>query len=149
MTSPTKAQIGAAAQALSKADDNTYRNAHYINLAEAALTAAAGVTAPTQAQIDAAAKAIQDGFPSFEADAEAAQQVANVALTAAAGVGDQKLRDAILDRNAHLQRAERAVADTIERCALVADEYKRLEPRQAVIATEIAAHIRALQTEGK
>lgn len=44
------------------------------------------MTEPTQAQKDAAAKAIQDGFPSFEADAEAAQQVANVALTAAAGI---------------------------------------------------------------
>jgi hypothetical protein len=122
------------------------------------------MTTPTQAQIEAV-KCLDDIIRS-------ARQ-AYCALTAAAQVGEDDISEdwkrgyeaamksaaetyrnqlaaAITeDREHHIKNevalVERAIEHTIERCVQVADGFKRLEPRQAIIAAEIATAIRALK----
>jgi hypothetical protein len=79
---------------------------------------------PTQAQIDVARVQLMKWGALWWGTIP--DECISAMLTAAAQAGEQELKNAILDRNAHLQRAERAIKERDEmkeRCAQVVKEW--------------------------
>ena len=100
---------------------------------------------PTPAQIDAALKAANETVVKFSMGPQYITREAIVAaLTAAAEARDTFTATAWLDAEKKLETIE---AETIERCAQVADNF--IDPRDAFanLPGKIAAAIRALATE--
>lgn len=114
------------------------------------------MTTPTQAQIEAAALAVRELLPTNLK--VVSDQLAEAALTAAAQVGDDTISDLTTGGKPTAQVGEkfsaekyRALpkydAETIERCAQVADNF--IDPRDAWanLPGKIAAAIRKLKDE--
>jgi hypothetical protein len=118
------------------------QTAHDAERAIAALTAAAGVETmtPTQAQIDAARRAI--ALMHYGYTEEEAMGLATAALAAAAEVGP--LPQMVAQQNVRYEAAaiDRAIADTIDHCAQVAENFEWGKDDDN---TTLAARIRALK----
>ena len=95
---------------------------------------------PTPAQIEAAAKAISlhTGI-----GLQYVTELAKAALTAAAEVGEQTLPEAI----AYANGVRVAMAATIERCAQVAENWRREWKTRPISPELIATAIRTLKDE--